>query len=28
VFVGTVTEVRAFLGLRFEAPLARRERHP
>jgi len=28
VFFGTVTDVRAFLGVRFEAPLARRERHP
>ena len=28
VFLGTVTDVRAFLGVRFEAPLARRERHP
>ena len=28
VFMGTVTEVRAFLGVRFEAPLARREGHP
>ena len=28
VFLGSVTEVRAFLGVRFEAPLARRERHP
>jgi len=28
VFLGTVTDVRPFLGVRFEAPLARRERHP
>jgi hypothetical protein len=28
VFLGSATEVRAFLGVRFEAPLARRERHP
>src|SRR5207247_2622432 len=28
VFLGTVTDVRAFLGVRFEAPLARREHHP
>jgi len=28
VFLGTVTEVRTFLGVRYEAPLARRERHP
>jgi hypothetical protein len=28
VFLGTVTEVRTFLGVRFEAPLARQERHP
>ena len=28
VFLGTVTEWRAFLGVRFEAPLARREHHP
>ena len=28
VFFGTVTDVRPFLGVRFEAPLARRERHP
>ncbi len=28
IFLGTVTDVRAFLGVRFEAPLARRERHP
>jgi hypothetical protein len=28
VFLGSVTEVRTFLGVRFEAPLARRERHP
>ncbi len=28
VFFGEVTEVRGFVGLRFEAPLARRERHP
>ena len=28
VFLGTVTQVRTFLGVRFEAPLARRERHP
>jgi hypothetical protein len=28
VFFGTVTQVRPFLGLRFELPLARRDRHP
>ncbi len=28
VFLGTVTDVRPFLGVRFEAPLARREGHP
>jgi hypothetical protein len=28
VFFGTVTEVRPFLGLRFEMPLARQKRHP
>jgi hypothetical protein len=28
VFFGSVTQVRPFLGLRFELPLARRERHP
>jgi hypothetical protein len=28
VFLGDVTQVRTFLGVRFEAPLARRERHP
>src|SRR2546427_9381113 len=28
VFLGRVTEVRTFLGVRYEAPLARRERHP
>jgi hypothetical protein len=28
VFFGTITQVRPFLGLRFELPLARRERHP
>ncbi|HYT04105.1 MAG TPA: hypothetical protein VEM13_04410 [Gemmatimonadales bacterium] len=28
VFLGQSTQVRAFLGLRFEAPLARGERHP
>ena len=28
VFFGNVTQTRAFLGLRFETPLARRERHP
>jgi hypothetical protein len=28
VFVGQITQVRPFLGLRFEAPLARRERRP
>ena len=28
VFLGTVTDVRPFLGVRFEAPLAQRERHP
>lgn len=28
VFFGPTTDVRAFLGVRFEAPLARRERHP
>jgi hypothetical protein len=28
VFFGNVTQVRPFLGLRFELPLARRERHP
>jgi len=27
-FFGQVNEVRAFLGIRFEAPLARRESHP
>lgn len=28
VFLGNVTQVRTFLGIRFESPLARRERHP
>ncbi|HLB81793.1 MAG TPA: hypothetical protein VJJ54_01770 [Gemmatimonadales bacterium] len=28
VFFGDVTQVRAFLGVRFDVPLARRERHP
>jgi len=28
VFFGTITQVRPFLGLRFELPLARRDRHP
>ena len=28
LFFGTVTEVRPFLGLRFDVPLARRDRHP
>ncbi len=28
VFFGDITQVRPFLGIRFEAPLARRERHP
>ncbi len=28
VFLGDVTQVRTFIGVRFEAPLARRERHP
>jgi hypothetical protein len=28
VFFGSVTQTRAFLGARFETPLARRERHP
>jgi hypothetical protein len=28
VFFGDVTETRAFLGVRIEVPLARRERHP
>lgn len=28
VFFGSITQVRAFLGLRFELPLARRDRHP
>jgi hypothetical protein len=28
VFIGSVTQTRAFLGARFETPLARRERHP
>jgi hypothetical protein len=27
-FFGDVTQTRVFLGVRFEAPLARRERHP
>lgn len=28
VFLGSVTETRAFIGARIETPLARRERHP
>jgi len=28
VFFGAITQVRPFLGLRFEAPLARQERRP